>query len=105
MQPSPTYKTFVEGKTAEQILADGMTSLPLASGSISEYLRVAAQIRSTQDQVSSTKDLVTALERASTSSDQFGRKVVILTLIIAFAAVIQAIATAWPYLSWWVKHL
>jgi hypothetical protein len=66
-------------------------------GPIGYYLRVAAQVRTNQE-------LAAALAKASDDSGQLQRRIVILTVVIAGAAIAQVIATAWPYLVWWIRH-
>lgn len=82
------YETFVQGKTAEEILAHGNT----ADSNQSPYLQVAAQIRSNQE-------LIEALKMASKDSDDTGRKSVWLTVALVGAAILQAVATGWNSLS------
>jgi hypothetical protein len=94
MPENARYVSQVKDKTAEQILA---TSDCTYEGPIGYYLRVAAQVRTNQE-------LAAALAKASDDSGQLQRRIVILTVVIAGAAIAQVIATAWPYLVWWIRH-
>lgn len=87
------YETHVKGKTAEEILESGLT----ADSNQSSYLQVAAQIRSHQE-------LIDALRNASKDSNKAAQKIVWLTVALFVAAILEAVATAWSYLAWWVKH-
>ncbi len=93
------YDEQVEGKSAEQILqtAGGGTGGPY-QGPEGEYLRIAAQVRSTQE-------LIEELKKGSASNNTLSKRVVRLTFALVVVGVIEALATAWPYLVWWVKHL
>jgi len=84
----------IKGKTAEEILATVDCSY---AGPIGEYLRIAAQVRTNQE-------LTTVLTQASTESGNLQKKIVVLTIVLALAAIGQAVATSWPYLSSWWKH-
>jgi hypothetical protein len=77
-----TYDAYVQGKSAEEILAEFHT----ADSNLSPYLQVAAQIRSNQD-------LTAALMQASEDSGKIGKKVVLLTVALIMAAILQAAAT------------
>jgi hypothetical protein len=94
MVDGPSYVSQVKDKTAEQILASSDCSY---QGPIGEYLRVAAQVRTNQE-------LAAALAKASEDSGKLQSRIVLLTVVIALAAIVQAVATAWPYLIWWIKH-
>jgi len=93
------YEERVKDRSAEQILqtAGGGTSGAVV-GADGEYLRVAAQVRSTQE-------LIDALKRASSANDIFSTRVFWLTIALVVVGAVQAVATAWPYLVWWLKHL
>jgi len=88
------YFTYVKGKNAEEILASADADYP---GPVGEYLRVAAQVRSTQE-------LVASLTTASTDSGKLGTKLLFLTGALILVGILQAIATEWPYLAWWWHH-
>lgn len=66
-------------------------------GPIGQCLRIAAQVRTNQE-------LTGALAKASDDSGKIQYRIVMLTLVIAGAAIAQVVATAWPYLAWWIKH-
>lgn len=89
-----SYDSQVKDKTAEQILAASDCTY---EGPIGHYLRVAAQVRTNQE-------LSQALAKASEDSGKLQGRIMILTVVIACAAIAQAIATAWPYLVWWAKQ-
>jgi hypothetical protein len=88
-----SYEVYVQGKTAEEILAYSHT----ADSNLSPYLQVAAQIRSNQD-------LVRALKEASEDSSKIGRRIVSLTVALILAAILQAAANSWGHLVWWITH-
>jgi hypothetical protein len=88
------YEDFVRGKTAENILAQYYT----ADSNLSSYLQVSAQIRSNQE-------LIEALKQASLDSGTTARKIVWLTRALVGAAILQAVATGWGYLTWWMTHV
>src|SRR5258708_4382292 len=94
MSDGSSYVSEVKDKTAEQILATSNCSY---DGPIGYYLRVAAQVRTNQE-------LAAALAKASDDSGKLQWRIVILTLVIAIAAIAQVMATAWPNLVRWVKH-
>jgi hypothetical protein len=94
MSESANYINEVKDKTAEQILAASHCSY---EGPIGYYLRVAARVRT-------NRELAIALAKASGDSGKLQSRIVMLTLVIAGVAIVQAIATAWPYLVWWIKH-
>jgi hypothetical protein len=85
------YLSCIKDKTAEEILANHRTS----ASDMSTYFRVAAEIRSNQE-------LIVALTQASEDSGKAASKIVTLTKVLALAAILQAIAIAWPYISWWI---
>lgn len=92
------YEERVKGQSAEQILqAAGGGSSGAVTGPDGDFLRVAAQVHSTQE-------LIAELQKASTSNTVVSTRVLWLTVVIAVAGVAQAIATAWPYLVWWLRH-
>ena len=106
------YDVNVKNKTSDEILAnyDSILDVP-----IGQYLRVAAQVRSTQELVSSQTQsthelvgsvatLVSSLNQASKDSGTLGRKIVWLTCALVAVGVGQIMATAWPYLAWWWHH-
>jgi hypothetical protein len=78
----------------EEILA----AANLGTSDTAGYLNVAAQVRSNEE-------LIAALSKASTDSANVACRIFWLTLVLAIAAFLQAIATVWPYLSWWWRHL
>jgi hypothetical protein len=92
------YEERVKGRSAEELL---LTAGGGAGGAVQgpegEYFRIAAQVRSTQE-------LIEELKKASASNNAFSTRVFCLTVVLAVAAVVQAVATAWPYLMWWLKH-
>ena len=98
------YEERVKGRTAEEILqtaggGDGGAVL----GADGDYLRVAAQVRSTQE-------LIEELKKASASNKVFSTRLFWLTIALVVVAGVQVLATAWPYLVWpyllWrLKHL
>ena len=89
----PTPYDEVKDKTAEEILAN----FHAADSNSSSYLQTAARIRSNQE-------LIRALEQASKDSGMVGRRVVWLTAALIFVGILQAIATGWGYLAWWLTH-
>jgi len=92
------YEERIEGKSAEQILQTAAGGIGgVWQGPEGEYLRIAAQVRSTQE-------LIEELKRASASNNAFSRRVFWLTFALVVVGGIEALATAWPYLMWWVKH-
>jgi hypothetical protein len=88
-----TYSEYVEGKSAEDILANSMTAADVVG-----YLQLSAHVRSNHE-------LIAALKEASDSSGKMGHRVVLLTVVLVCVGLLQALATAWPYVSWWLKHL
>jgi hypothetical protein len=84
----------VKGKTAEEILATADCSYP---GPIGEYLRVAAQIRTNQE-------LISALSKASADGGNLQSRIILLTIVLAVAAVLQFLATDWQNLVWACTH-
>jgi len=44
--------------------------------------------------------LITALDRASNDSGKLAGRLLWLTAALVFVGVLQAVATAWPYLAW-----
>jgi hypothetical protein len=95
MVEGANYVNQVKGKTAEQILATPDCNY---EGPIGQYLHIAAQVRTNQE-------LAAAWQRASEDSGKLQSRIVILTIVIALAAIAQAVATAWPYMVWWAKHI
>jgi hypothetical protein len=87
------YEDEVRGKTAEQILSNYHS----ADSNHSRYLQIAAQVRSNQE-------LINSLKQASADTVETSRKIVCLTFALVAAAILQALATSWGYLSWWVTH-
>ena len=87
------YVNEVQGETSENLLAKKNCADP---GPIGEYLRTAAQVRSRQE-------LIVELMRASADSGELQRRLFCLTRVIASIGLLQAIATAWPYLAPWAK--
>lgn len=87
------YET-IKGKTTEEILASNLAGEGNTRG---EYLRVAARVRSNQE-------LIASLQKASDDSSYLGKLIVILTCALVAVGLLQAVATAWPYLVWWRHH-
>jgi hypothetical protein len=87
------YELHVQGKTAEEILAD----LHSPDSNIAPYLQTAAQVRSNQE-------LIKALKLASDDSTNVAKNIVRLTWALVGAAILQAIATGWNNLAWWAAH-
>lgn len=87
------YSTGVKGKTAEQILAQAESG----HADLGAYLIAAAQVRSNEE-------LIAALRQASSDSEKTANKIVYLTIALVIGALLQAIATGWPYLVWWHHH-
>jgi hypothetical protein len=85
---NPSYQSCVKGKSAEEILEQHRTS----DSHLSEYLQTAAQIRSNQE-------LIAALAKASNDSGKAAGKIALLTWALVFAAILQAVAQGWPYIS------
>src|ERR1700735_3260561 len=86
------YEERVKGRSAEQILQTaGGGSGGAVVDADGDYLRVAAQVRSTQE-------LIEELKKASASNAVFSKRVLWLTVALVVVGVAQAIATAWPYL-------
>jgi len=93
------YEECVKDRSAEQILQTaGGGSGGAWSGADGDYLRVAAQVRSTQE-------LIGELKKASASNTVFSTRVFWLTVVLVAVGGVQALATAWPYLVPWLKHL
>lgn len=82
------YKKYVEGKSDEEILACGGDY-----ANEDPYLRIAAQVRSSQT-------LIGEPRQAAANSSKMSQRVFLLTKVLAAAAVLQVVATAWPSLSW-----
>lgn len=89
----PSYAK-VQERTAEEILATVGSS---TDGALGEYLRVAAQVRTNQE-------LTSKLDRASTDSGKLQHQIVVLTRVLAAAAVAQFLATDWQNLVWTLNH-
>jgi len=86
------YEERVKDRSAEQILQTaGGGSGGAWSGPDGDYLRVAADVRSTQE-------LIDALRDASESNSVFSRRVVWLTFALVVVGGAQTLATAWPHL-------
>jgi hypothetical protein len=58
----------------------------------------------TFDTTQATKQLTEALEKASTDSGIMARRIVWLTIALVAVGLAQAVATAWPYIDWSLKH-
>jgi hypothetical protein len=56
-----------------------------------DYLRIAAQVRSTQE-------LLQELKKASAANTVFSTRVFWLTVALVLVGILQALAAAWPYL-------
>jgi hypothetical protein len=78
--------------------AQVIISLGFRKDPTGQYMLVAAQILSTHE-------LTNALKKASMDSGELGKKILWLTGALVFVGVLQAIAAAWPNLSWWARHL
>lgn len=85
----------VVGKSAKEILMQPGIFKP---GAVGEFFRVAAQVESNDA-------LRRAIETASDESGKVARGIAWLTALVAMASVAQVVATAWPYLASWLKHL
>lgn len=86
------YEERVKHHTAEQILQEaGGGASGAVDSAVGEYLRVAAQVRSTQE-------LITELKNASESNSKFSRRVVWLTCFLVITGLLQVAAIALPYL-------
>jgi hypothetical protein len=48
--------------------------------------------------------LIGALNKASDDSGKLGVRIVRLTYALVFVGILQAIATAWPYIDWAIHH-
>jgi len=129
------YDERIKGKSADELLetAGGRGMNSVWTGPEGELLRVAAQIRVTQDQIeaqfNATKHLVDcangvtasqekatralvetigglikSINRASDDSGRLARRIAFLTLFLVLVGAGQVIAIAWPYLAWWWRH-
>jgi hypothetical protein len=58
--------------------------------------QAAAAIAATQKQIADASDKMEA------ESLTVQRRLSVLTAVLALAALLQAIATGWPYLGWWL---
>ena len=86
------YEERVKDRSAEQILQTaGGGSGGAWSGADGDYLRVAADVRSTQE-------LIEVLKDASASNSVFSTRVVWLTFALVIVGGVQALTTAWPHL-------
>jgi hypothetical protein len=83
---SDYYKEHVEGKTAEQILADAHSADSVRAA----YLQIASQVRSQQA-------LVGQLKEASKDSSIMSRRIAWLTAALVLVGVLQAAATVWSH--------
>ena len=85
------YEERVKGHSAEDLLLTaGGGAGRVVQGPEGEYLRITAQVRSTQE-------LIEELKKASASNDAFTASILPHGCSRS-AAVVQAVATAWPYL-------
>jgi hypothetical protein len=91
IEPMSNYENTDKEKTADEILSSAGCDV---SGALGEYLRVAAQVRTSQE-------LAADLRRASADSGKLQRRVMILTVVLVAASIVQAVATAWAHLAWW----
>jgi hypothetical protein len=48
--------------------------------------------------------LTNALNLAAQDSSRVANRIVWLTVGLVFVGLLQALATAWPWLSWWWEH-
>jgi len=48
--------------------------------------------------------LTSTLDRASQDSSRVANRIVWLTVALVFVGSLQALATAWPYIDWSLKH-
>jgi hypothetical protein len=48
--------------------------------------------------------LTMALNRASEDSSRVANRIVWLTIGLVLVGLLQALAAAWPWLSWWWQH-
>lgn len=110
-----TYQRYVEGKTAEEILKGAGDFEGLLPDRVQEYVLLAAQLHGQQEQMqredSCTEKLVISIDlltrsiqKASDDSGALGRRLMLLTVALVLVGLIQAGATAWPYLAWWWHH-
>lgn len=119
------YDSFVKGKSSEEILAE---TAAMDRGPLGEYIRLAAQVRVSQGQIAAqdnvTKHMVDcanslvasqgkatealagsihrltmSITRASDESGALGTRIVWLTVLLVAVGLLQAMATAWPYLA------
>jgi len=93
MEPG-IYERDVKGKSDEEVLIAAGQRL---FSNETPYLQMAAQVRATQS-------LVAALKKASEDSGAVSARLFWLTLALVGAALIQAMASGWPYLTWWANH-
>ena len=110
------YEERIRNKSAEAILETAANGAGGAwTGDDGEVLRLAAQIRVTQDVImsqhastrqlaDSIQTLVASLNRAPLDNRRLGRRIVFLTFVLIAVGAGQIVATAWPYLSWWFQH-
>jgi hypothetical protein len=108
------YNSRIKDRSAEEILqtlSDYPAQVPY-EGASANTLLMAAQIRTAERQIESQSKLTTSLavevsaltesiNKASADSGALGRKIVYLTFALVAVGLIQALATAWPYLAWW----
>jgi hypothetical protein len=52
----------------------------------------------------SLRGLSANIAAASNDSSNLGKKILYLTLALVAVGLVQALATAWPYLAWWLHH-
>ncbi len=60
--------------------------------------------RASEAQARYTESLARALEQSSSDNRRTARRFLWLTLVVALAGICQAVATAWPYLIWWLRE-
>jgi len=96
MQPNTpgwAYETYVKDKEAEAIIQSADTG----HLDVSEYLKIAAQVRS-------QAILISALQKASTDSSTTAQKIVNLTKVLAVVGALQVVAMSWDHLVYFFKH-
>lgn len=66
---------------------------------------VASQAKCTRELETSIGGLTKSIVKASDDSGKLGKRIVVLTVALVAVGLLQATATAWPYLAWWWHHL
>jgi hypothetical protein len=68
------------------------------------YALITAINEASKESTQATASLVKALTDASGDSTTMARKIFWLTVAIIGVGILQAAATAWPYLAWWWRR-